>query len=556
MNFSRIIMTGMAALALVACSKKDNGNSAPATPSSREAANVSASSPLESEFRLSNAEPVDVDQLLALLPEYSRPSYESAAFDDGLGATVVSNLRFADRDDGEAVVVERAEFFGVDLEAIDRVKSAENGGPDSPFEVVAHKVRFLNISAEGFEESDGRFSIGGVELDGLSIRQGGVNGDGEGDGGARFFNAVNLSGLYFKDIEVENLSDDAPLIGLSAPDIRLVGIGGGRLDAIIANDLEYNVSQSAESIAAMSDAMGPQAALVMNSPLRNFIAPENQRVFMESFEWHGIDFSGLLEWGLKGESPPMDAVDLIDLGEMTARRLDAFIGERRLSTIEEATVTEAQFTWLVPSLVRAETKGAVYDLTAYISETEDEMVKLLKDNNLDAIKGDGFGQWQWNANSGAAGLEYTANTDGFMDFALGLDLSGLKLKDLKKAHESGDKDLFASLGAFNDFSMTLKDEKALDAVFAIAALQMGGGTAEDLRQSAPAMIRLSGMQIAQMSPRLSDYVDAIADFVGKGGTLEISASPKDPVAFSALQGAGLAPQDLPETLNLTVVHKE
>ncbi len=237
MSFSKIFLSGIAALVLVACGKNDDGNSAPETPSSREAANVSASSPLEAEFRLSNAEPVDVDQLLALLPEGGRPSYDSAEFDDGLGATVVSNLRFADSDDGEAIVVERAEFYGVDLEAIDRVKTAEDAGPQSPFEIVAQKVRFLNISAEGFDESEGRFSIGGVELDGLSIRQGGVKGNGEGDDGARFFNAISLSGLYFQDIEVENLSDEAPMIGLSAPDIRLVGIDGGKLDAIIANNL-------------------------------------------------------------------------------------------------------------------------------------------------------------------------------------------------------------------------------------------------------------------------------------------------------------------------------
>ncbi len=555
MSFSKIILTGFAALAMVACSKEAADNATPETQSSREAANANAASPLESEFRLSDAEPVDVDQLLALMPENARPSYESAEFDDRLGATVVSNLRFADRDDGEAIVVERAEFYGVDLAAIDRVKMAENAGPQSPFEVVAQKVRFLNISTDGFDEAEGRLAIGGVELDGLSIRQGGVKGDGEGDEGARFFNAVSLSGLYFKNIEMNAQSDDAPVMGLTAPDIRLVGIGGGKLDAIIANNIEYSINQSAQSIAAMSDAMGPQAAMLINSPLRNFLAPENQRVVMETFEWRGIDFSGLLGWGLKGETPPMDALDLIDLGQVKARNLDAFIADKRVSTIEEATITDAKFTWMVPSLFRAETKGAVYDITAYLPDTEEAMIAVLKDNGLDNINADGFAQWQWNANSGAADFDYTANTDGFMDFAMGLDLSGLKLKDFEKAKENGESDFVGSLGAFNDFSMTLKDEKALDAVFAIAALQMGG-SADDLRQSAPAMLRLSGMQIAQMSPRFSDYVDAVADFVGKGGTLEISASPKDPVAFSALQGAGASPLELPDTLNLTVIHKE
>ena len=79
MSFSKIFLSGIAALVLVACGKNDDSNSAPETPSSREAANVSASSPLESNFRLSDAEPVDVDQLLALLPEDGRPSYDSAS---------------------------------------------------------------------------------------------------------------------------------------------------------------------------------------------------------------------------------------------------------------------------------------------------------------------------------------------------------------------------------------------------------------------------------------------------------------------------------------------
>jgi len=262
-----------------------------------------------------------------------------------------------------------------------------------------------------------------------------------------------------------------------------------------------------------------------------------------------------LGWGLKGETPPMDAENLIDLGQMKAQNLDAYVSGRRVSTIAEATVTDAAFTWLAPSLIRAETKGAVYDLTAYIPETEEATLKVLKDNGLDSIRGDGNAQWQWNANSGVAGFDYVATTEGFLDFSMALDMSELKLKDIAKAQEDGHATPVASIGKFNEFTLSLKDEKALDAIFGIAALQMGG-TADDLRQSAPAMIRLSGMELAQMNPRLSDYVNAVADFVAKGGSLEISASPEEPVAFSTLQSAGSAPQDLPDTLNLKVTHKE
>lgn len=555
MTVSKFVLAGVAALALTACGEKESDSTAPTTQSSQQAARADAASPLDAEFRLKDAEPIDVDSLFALMPADSRPTYESAAFDSALGATVISGLRFADNDDGESVVVERAEFYGVDLEAIDRVKNAADPAVDAPFETVLQKVRFLNVKTEGFDQEETSITIGGIEIDGLSIRQGGVEGNGEGDEGARFFNAVNLAGLYFKDVSMNAESADAPLFALSAPDIRIVGVGGGKLDAVIANDLEYTVTQSPETLEAMNDVMGPQAALLMSGPLKNILAPDNQRTALKVFEWRGVDMSGLLDWGLKGETPPMEADNLIDLGEITARDVESFIAGRRVATVEEVTMTEGGFTWLAPSSIRIDTKGAVYDLTAYVPETEEAALKALRDNGLDQVNGDGYMEWRWNDNSGAANLDYVATTDGLADFSMALDLSGLKLKEIAKATEEGEAKPVAALGKLNNFTLSLTDEKALDAIFALAALQMGGSP-EDLRVSAPAMIRLSGAQFAQMNARLPDYIDAVADFVAKGGTLEISANPEEPLAFSALQGAGAAPQDLPDTINLTVTHKE
>lgn len=553
MTTFKFALAGLAALMLAACGKNGSDSSAPSTQASRQAANVEAASPLNAEFRLQNAEPIEIDSLLALMPEDSRPTYESAKFDDGLGAMVVSNLRFSDTSDGESVLVERAEFYGVDLEAIERVRNATDPTADSPFETVLQKVRLLNVQTEGFDEEEGRINIGGVEIDQLAIRQGGVEGSGEGDEGARFFNAINLAGLYFKDLKIGVETEEAPVIALNGEDIRLVGVSGGKVQAVIANDLEYSMSQSAESIAAMSDAMGPQAALLMAGPLKNILAPDNQRTTLGSFEWRDIDMSGLLAWGLKGETPPMDEENLIDLGTMKAQDLSAYISDRRVSTIEEATITDAAFTWLAPSLIRAETKGAEYDLTAYLPETEEDAIKILKDKGLDAVTGEGIAEWRWNAKSGAAALNYEAKTDGLADFAMTLDMSALKLKDIETAIEEGAPKPVASVGKFDSFTLSLSDEKALDAIFALAALQMGG-TADDLRQSAPAMIRLSGMQVAQMNERLMDYVNAFADFVAEGGAIEIRAQPEEPLALTALQEANGAPQTLPDVLNLTVTH--
>ncbi len=558
MKFSNVLLAGVAALALVSCGKKDEAADAPRSETSAAAAKADAASPLDQRFTLKGAEEVDVDALFALMPEDERPTYERATFDEKLGATVVENLRFADADDGEAVIVARAEFYGVDMDAIERVRGAEDAGLDAPFETVFQKVRFLNVASEGhMEEGEAaNLTIGGVEFDQLQIRQGGFDEEGAGDEGARFFNAVNLAGLYFKDMSLVTESDDAPSVVFSAPDLRFVGMGGGRVGAIIAKDLSYDMKQSAESLAAMREAMGPQGAVLLSGPLAGFIAPESQQVAMERLEWRNIDFSGLLEWGLKDEKPPASEKDLIDLGTMTATKMETRVNGKLAATVDEASVSAADFTWLVPANIKADTKGAVYDFTAYVPETEEEALKILKDNGLDKVTGDGSASWVWNEKSGAADFSYAANLDKVASLHADIAFSNLKLDAIASAMEEGEEDAVLSKGAFKSFSLKVEDQKALDAIFSLAALQMGG-TGEDLRLSAPAMIRLSGAQLAQMNPKFSSYVNAVADFVAKGGALEIAAKPAEPVPFMTLQASGAtAPQTVPDVIGLTVTHEE
>ncbi|WP_428407566.1 hypothetical protein [Hyphococcus sp.] len=558
MKFSNALLAGVAALALVSCGKKEKAADGPQSETSVAAAKADAGSPLDQRFTLKGAEEVDVDALFALMPEGERPTYERATFDEKLGATVVENLRFSDADDGEGVVVARAEFYGVDMDAIARVRSAADAPLDAPFETVFQKVRFLDVASEGHmaEGEAANLKIGGVEFDQLQIRQGGFQEEGAGDEGARLFNAVNLAGLYFKDMTLVTESDEAPSVAFSAPDLRIVGMGGGRVGAIIANDLSYDMKQSAASLAAMREAMGPQGAIFMSGPLAGIVAPESQEVAMERLEWRNIDFSGLLQWGLKGEEPPASEKDLIDLGTMKATKMETRVNGKLAATVEEASVTAADFTWLIPANIRADTKGAVYDFTAYVPDTEEEAVKILKDGGLDKVKGDGSASWVWNEKSGAADFTYAANLDKVASLHADMAFSNLKLDEIAAAMEDGEEDAVLSKGAFKSFSLKVEDQKALDAIFSLAALQMGG-TGEDLRLSAPAMIRLSGAQLAQMNPKFSSYVNAVADFVAKGGALEIAAKPAEPVPFMTLQASSAAsPQTMPDVIGLTVTHEE
>lgn len=553
-----LLLAGVAALALGACGKKE-GAGAPETKSSAAAAQTGAASPLDAPFALKGAEAVDADAIFALLPEDGRPTYESARFDEKLGATVVSGLVFSDAEDvsEEKLLIERAEFYGVDLDAVERARTGTRA-VDAPFESVFQKVRLFGLSTQSSDENDADASIGAVEIDSFRVRQGGFSDADAGEkSAAHLFNAFDLGGLYFKDINVAGEdSEEGGKLAFKAPDLRFVGLGGGKLGALIVKDAEYEIVQTPEARQAMAESFGPQGAMLLNGPLAAFIAPANQRVTMKSFDWRGVDLSGWMGYALKDEKPPLTARNLINLGTMKILDTTAYIDGRKAATTAEATVSAAEFTWLMPSKIRTETKGAMYDFSAYLPPEEEKALEIVKRHGLDNVKASGTFAWDWDANKGGAALKTDFDTQGLADFDFDMAFAGLELEKINKAMEAGQSDAVVEQGAFKSLTMTIADEKLLDAVFDIAGLQMNQSGA-DLRASAPAMIRLSGAQAAALSPRIADYVSALADFVAEGGSLNIAAKPAEPVTFKALSEIGqTGPQAAPDALNLTVTHKK
>ena len=552
----QVLMASAAVFALTACgSDKGGAGKSTAAPTDRKAASVSAPSPLDKSFSLKDAQALDVDALFALMPEDARPSYEGFAFDDKLGATVITNLKFSDDGGDGAVTIDRAELYGVDLEAVSRVNAAEDAGIDAPFETIFEKVRLFGVKPDG-EGEDAEVSVGAVEIDRLRLRHGGVDDDKAEDSPAHFFNAFELGGLYFKDMAIDAAEDDAgPQVTATIPDMRVVGVGGGKLGALIINDLSYEVLQSDEAVASLASLIGPQGPLIMDSPLKNFIAPGAQRASMESLAWTGMDLSGLLEYGLKDEKPPLTAKNLIKLGDMEMKDVETYVNGRLAYKSERSTFSAQDSTWVIPSKIRAESFGDFYDFSAYVPDDEAELQKVLKESGLDNVKGSSSFAWDWDASKGGAGVTTNFQSDNLADFSLAFDMSGMQIDKIGAAMESNSENAIASVGEFKGMKITLKDEKLLDAIFAIAGMQMGA-SGSDLRQSAPAMVRLSGSQIAQINPRFSGYVDAFASFLSEGGAIEIEAAPDAPVPLSAVAAAGEAgPQTLPDLLDLTVTHK-
>ena len=216
-----------------------------ATPAATARLVGSTASPLDAAFRLSEASPLDVDRLFALFGGVE-VSYRTAMFDPKIGATVVSDLLMTsdfESDPGadvridvemDRVRIDRAEFYGVDLDALDRALEADVD-PSADMLEVARKVRLFGVKSARADAS-GDSGIGAVELDRLRIRAGAAGEDA--DGGAAFLNRFAFDGLYARDVtlQVSDVADagasaSMPEVRFAAPDVRLVGVGGGRIGA-------------------------------------------------------------------------------------------------------------------------------------------------------------------------------------------------------------------------------------------------------------------------------------------------------------------------------------
>ncbi len=550
-----IVLSMLAAVALAGCGKKQ---ATPSSATSVAAADINAASPLDKPYRHKGGKEVDIDRLFEALPLYLRPTYDKAAFDQRTGATVVTNLKFGDVASARGFTARRAEFYGVDIGKIEALQSATEAPLDAPMNLVLGKLRLYDVASAGDGRVAARTKVGAIEIDSLRIREGGIPKSSPASGMAALFNSFDVAGVYFKDVRVEGGAAEksgdqsGAAFDFEADDMRLVGVGGGNLKALLGRDLDYLIRQSPDAIAAAGKGLGPMAEVLIGGPLRNFIAPENQRTKLKSLEWRDISFSGLMGYGLKGEKPPISARNLINLGTMRMTDAETFVGEKRVSIVPDTTVSAMEFAWLAPSKIRAVSRGGLYDFTGYVPDTEKEAIAVLKARKLDKVKGDSDFAYDWNPDRGGAVASAGFDSVGFADFDFDLALEGLELKKIEAAREAGAPQPAADLAKLKLLSITIADEEMLNAFYELSALQTGG-TAKDVRAATPAMMRLSKIELQRESPRLASYVEAVAEFLEDGGTLEIRAEPETPVPLSAIVAAGRGgPDAMAASINLTV----
>jgi hypothetical protein len=560
LKFKLMGATAATALLLSGCNDKDGdtkrSSNAPAKIEAAAKDVMGDKSPIDKPFKLKDATPLDVQGFATLMDDAESEDdifrFASSSFDESIGATVLTDVEAGD---AEGVTkIGRVELYGVNSEYLEQLKAEELS--DTKQEVF-RKVRLFDMSVEA-PEGDGTFTIGAMEIDGLKF--GGFTEEGleAMEDGAQFqtvMDSVEVGGVYFKDITIAGFEEEGTSIDLSVADMRFGGFNGGTFGPMLFKNLDFTQKQSAEAKAAVAEAAGDEFKAMIDGPLGNLIMPSDARYAIDYMSFDGFSFAGLLPYLAQDELPPLDAKGLLSVGKIEAKNTDTYINGKKAASTEYSAMDPIEFAWLVPTRIKSYSTNNVVDFTAYVPEGQDQLMAVFKDNGLETVSGDGEMLWLYDDKEGNASLSYDAKLNGFANINLDFNASNAELATLHAAGIAEDEAAFTNI-AINDFTLRIEDDKLLDVIFGVAALQMGQD-AEQLRASAPLFISMGSAQFAQMNPAIPGYLEAVSGWITNGGTLEVKMSPENPVSFGSIAAAAsVTPQTLPDVLSLTVTHTE
>lgn len=540
-----LIIAASLVLLLPSCAPKGGESGA------REAMRIESPSPIDRPFSLKAQKPLDIEGLVQMLPEARRPTYGKVEFDARRGATIVSDVLFADPD-GEGprhpMAIKRLELFGVDKDAMRRVSAGKRDNA-APFETVFVKVRAFGVTPE--RADDEAASIGAMEWSQLRIRRGAFAPLGEArPTAAHFLHNFELGGLYFQDWSVGGKTETPDRLGFDIKDLRVVDLAGGKLRGVVLKNGAYRFSLSPAARYALGGGFGPVVGALLNGPFGPFLFPASQRVTVGRAEWRDIDLAGWMRKEIDGEQVGMSDVGLMSLGTIKARKIDTYVGDRLASRVDEQIIAMEDFVGVVPTAFTASARGVVLDITAYADAEDEAAAALLKSRKLDHVNASNRFEWRWDAAKGAASLRADMDVERLAKYAFKLDVSGVDASAMAEARRSGAPSDFGAFGALQGFTLRVEERSLFDTLAALTALRTGESPAAVRKQLIDSMGVLAA-SADKLDPRYKQLFESVAGFVEEGGVLEVAAAPQAPVAFADLGGD---PGALARNIDLTARH--
>jgi hypothetical protein len=546
-------------------------------------------------------EPFDVDSFLDAFPDWLATSYSAARFDASLGAMVIDDvkLRFA----GAAETgfhADRAVVWGANIGAMNAVfgGTANNATKTGLFD----RIMLEGVRSEGMQwasaAESASISVDKLVIDGLSARsynlapKAGVE---EESKFLRKFAAMLGSFAYdgaaYSNFSLKLSNNRGEKVDVNIAEAFARGYNGGAMEFQSASGITAFVQEaSADLPVEISDkretkkAEGPYAKIMnrppseaMNEILRHPTAMlaaaaggSATSYEIDYTETRNADISGALLWLSRWELPPITETNLIDLGAQTMLGYRESWDGELIQSVDRMETPAADFYWLVPSDYRVAYSGYTQEIgkmfgvmrnrmpPGFSTESAPQFEQVLTVVNalgLERLAGDGDFSWRWNGGTGDVVVSTSSDLVELMTNELGFSFGGPTLAEWDVMARNDTPVAAAaqdiSLKAFN---FGLGDHGILDRAFAYAAEQQGT-TGPEMRQSMSALARLSGAQAGAANPRIPSYANAVADFIGGGGRIDIVAAPTAPVDVMTLQMTGQsAPETIPDLLNLSITH--
>ena len=563
---------------------------------------LTAESLLSQPYSLTNATALDADAFLGQLPGWLETSFDTAQFDASIGATVINNLIIAPAGAPKyRLRVARATIWGGDT---DQFAAVMSGAASSGLGQVFDRISMEGITSEGLTWDGGAqtiaLNIEKIVMDGFSAKS--INFAPKADAPefagiirtyAAAANAYAMEGYAQKNFTLTMRDASGAEIISSVAESFARGYNQGRTDYTSNKGIAIttkapageNIFEVAQRLADNNASDSPEdkilqpwkreeVQLALKNPI-SFIATyaggsDTTRYEIDFTESRNSDVNGLMSWIARWELPPVTETELLDLGTSTILGNRQYWNGKPVISIDRTELKSSDFYWLIPAKFEQVDTGLNYSLVNLIDQSaqlggtssadeSNELARvrqILVDNGLDNLSGNSISRWRWDGLTGALDTGFKIDFTELADMSFGLDMGGPSLVEWDRLVRTQAGEELAQKVLFTGLNFSLTDETLLDKIYAITATQMGGGTANDIRQSAPAMLRLSGGQVASLNPRFGGYIDALASFLGEGGTLTINASPENGVAADLLAQTGQQnPQTLPDLLNLTVTHQ-
>ncbi|MEL6365943.1 MAG: hypothetical protein AAFR11_13995 [Pseudomonadota bacterium] len=559
---------------------------------------------LEIGYSNSGSGEIDVAALSAALEALTGISteYGAASHDAETGATVVEDVAFfLDAFPDARITVDETRIWDVSVEAIERLAAGEADG----LSMVADRILFLGVASEGLAlgEADLTLTMERAAIDDLALRPVERAAPTPEQGGLALFSGYAAMALA-TDYAIEAVQG----VSFVASDAETGGEVRYAIDGVISTGWENGTLERTELLGFVNTIIGagpealegledeiaadadPVAAAIEGVTAvysENFVRmttggyPKGSEFLstVDTLTLSNADIRSGLQYMARLEMPPVTETDLLDFGEIVSiNQTGAYDGETFISVAEQRSFAN-DFEWLVPSDIRGEMTDLKVNLLTFVTLMTDQQRELgelgeaemaafeqqmadtkavIEELGLQTIVADGDFAWGFDGAGGDASLEYSLDIDDLVLYKDLYRLSGPSLEGWAGYAEGGfteeDQAGLLSELLIQQYRTSITDRQLIDKVMVVASKQMGS-TPEDMKVSAPAMIRVSGSQLAVLHPKLPEFVEALAAWVEKSGTLTASANPNEPVTVLQVVAAGQEnPAALIDLLNLDVEH--